>query len=130
MGEGLYERIYEVIQQIPSGRAATYGQIAALVGPPCEARTVGYALATLGKRLGGPPVPWQRVINAQGRVSTGPHQQQLLEGEGVVFDESGRTDLERFGWEGPDPAWAEAHGFHVSPPAEPPEEELPQLPLF
>jgi methylated-DNA-protein-cysteine methyltransferase-like protein len=130
MEEGLYERIYEVIRQIPPGRVATYGQIAALVGSPCEARTVGYALAALGRRLGGPSVPWQRVINAQGKVSTGPHQQRLLEGEGVVFDELGRTDLERFGWEGPDPAWAEAHGFHVSSPSEPPEEEPPQLPLF
>ena len=130
MEEGLYERIYEVIRQIPRGRVATYGQIAAIVGTPCEARTVGYALAASGRRLGEPPVPWQRVINAQGRVSTGPRQQRLLEGEGVVFNEANRTHLERFGWKGPTPAWAEAHGFHVSSPSEPLEEEPPQLPLF
>jgi methylated-DNA-protein-cysteine methyltransferase-like protein len=130
MAEELYERIYEVIRQIPRGRVATYGQIAATVGLPCNARTVGYALAALGRRLGEPPVPWHRVINAQGRVSTGPRQQRLLEGEGVLFDESGRTELKRFGWEGPDLAWAEACGFHLPSPSERPEEELPPLPLF
>jgi hypothetical protein len=35
----------------------------------------------------------------------------LLEQEGVVFNAKGRTDLHRFGWQGPDPAWASAHGF-------------------
>lgn len=130
MEEGLYERIYEAIQQIPRGRVATYGQIAAIVGPPCEGRTVGYALAALGRRLDEPPVPWQRVINAQGMVSTGPNQQRLLEEEGVVFDEAGRTDLKRFGWPGSAPAWAEARGCGAPSPAEPSEEESPQLRLF
>jgi methylated-DNA-protein-cysteine methyltransferase-like protein len=130
MEEGLYERIYEAIQQIPRGRVATYGQIAAIVGPPCEGRTVGYALAALGRRLDEPPVPWQRVINAQGMVSTGPNQQRLLEEEGIVFDEAGRTDLKRFGWPGSALAWAEARGFPAPSPAEPSEEESPQLRLF
>jgi len=110
----LYERIYEVVRQVPLGRVATYGQIAAIVGPPCEARTVGYAMAALRWREPNPPVPWQRVINAQGKVSTKGHdQQQILESEGIVFDERGHTDLSRFGWEGPDPEWAKVHGFHV-----------------
>ena len=130
MEEGLYERIYEAIQQIPRGRVATYGQIAAIVGPPCEGRTVGYALAALGRRLDEPPVPWQRVINAQGMVSTGPNQQRLLEEEGIVFDEAGRTDLKRFGWPGSALAWAEARGCGAPSPAEPSEEESPQLRLF
>ena len=43
--------------------------------------------------------------------STGRHQQQLLEHEGVVFNAKGYTDLRRFGWQGPDPAWAAANGF-------------------
>jgi methylated-DNA-protein-cysteine methyltransferase-like protein len=56
------------------------------------------------------------VINAQGKVSTkGLEQQGLLEAEGVVFDENGRTDLSRFGWEGPDEQWAKANGFHTLP---------------
>ncbi len=46
-------------------------------------------------------VPWWRVINAQGRISAregAERQRGLLEGEGVVFDERGRVDLNRFGW--------------------------------
>jgi hypothetical protein len=73
-----------------------------------------------------PPVPWQRVINAQGKVSTGPRQHHLLEQEGVVFNAKGHTDLRRFGWQGPDPAWAATHGFHVLTATE----IEPQLDLF
>ena len=54
MGDGLYERIYEVAKRIPRGRVATYGQIAALVGMPKAARQVGYAMAALGR---GAPRP-------------------------------------------------------------------------
>jgi hypothetical protein len=53
------------------------------------------------------------VLNAQGKVSTGRHQQHLLEQEGIVFNARGLTDLRRFGWQGPDPAWATAHGFSL-----------------
>jgi methylated-DNA-protein-cysteine methyltransferase-like protein len=110
----LYERIYEVVCQVPAGRVATYGQIAAVVGPPCEARTVGYAMAAPGRYPASRAVPWHRVINAQGGISTkGDRQRRLLEGEGVIFDANGRTDLKRFGWEGPDPDWAQAHGFRI-----------------
>ncbi len=81
---------------------ATYGQIARLVGG-CTARMVGYALAALSE---GNDVPWQRVINAQGKIS--PHgfgygsamQRLLLEEEGVRFDASNRVDFAEFGWLG------------------------------
>jgi hypothetical protein len=72
------------------------------------------------------PVPWQRVINAQGKVSTGPRQQHLIEQEGVVFNAKGHTDLRRFGWQGPDPVWAVTHGFHVLSTTD----TEPQLDLF
>jgi methylated-DNA-protein-cysteine methyltransferase-like protein len=111
MSEMLYPRIYDVVRHIPSGRVATYGQVAAVVGPSVTAQQVGEAMAALRHDQVEPPVPWQRVINAQGKVSTGPRQQQLLEQEGVVFNAKGHTDLHRFGWQGPDPAWAVAHGF-------------------
>ncbi|NMC79839.1 MAG: cysteine methyltransferase [Chloroflexi bacterium] len=96
----LYERIYAMVRQIPDGKVATYGQIAKMVGG-CSARMVGYALAALPEGSG---VPWQRVINYQGKVS--PHgfgygsamQRLLLEEEGVVFDPQERVDLARFGW--------------------------------
>ena len=100
MGNSLYDRIYQVARQIPEGKVATYGQIAQIVGPPCDARKVGWALAALKFNPVDRPVPWQRVINAQGKVSTGDYQGEFLEKEGVIFDAHSRTDLERFGWDG------------------------------
>ncbi|AHG89587.1 Methylated-DNA-[protein]-cysteine S-methyltransferase DNA binding protein [Gemmatirosa kalamazoonensis] len=99
---GSWSRIYRVVARIPAGRVATYGQVATLAGLPGHARLVGYALAGLPD---GSPLPWQRVINAAGRVSTrrdGPGgtvlQRLRLEQEGVRFDARGRVNFEEFGW--------------------------------
>jgi len=90
--------------------------VAAVVGPPCDAREVGGAMAALRYQPVDLLVPWQRVINAQGKVSTkGLEQQRLLKEEGVLFDEKGRTDLSRFGWEGPEEPWAKANAFYTLP---------------
>jgi methylated-DNA-protein-cysteine methyltransferase-like protein len=99
----LYERIYAVIRQIPRGQVATYGQIARIVGG-ISAQMVGFALAALRERENGDPVPWQRVINAKGKIS--PHgygygsavQRELLEEEGVRFDPEGCVDFSIYGW--------------------------------
>jgi methylated-DNA-protein-cysteine methyltransferase-like protein len=97
-----HQRFYDVVALVPRGRVATYGQIAALAGLPGNARQVGYALNALPQ---GSDIPWQRVINAQGRVSARASpgwdgfQRQLLIEEGVIFSASGRIDLKRFGWE-------------------------------
>lgn len=113
----LYERIYAVVRQIPPGRVATYGQIAAIVGG-CTARMVGYAMAAVPF---GSDVPWQRVINRQGKISlrTSGHgsarQRQLLEAEGIRFDVKERVDFEKVGWTGPDWGWLEFHGFFPAP---------------
>ena len=129
--EELYERVYTVVRLVPPGQVATYGQVAAVVGPPCDAREVGGAMAALHYQRVDSPVPWQRVINAQGKVSTkGLEQQHLLEEEGVVFDDKGRTDLGRFGWEGPDEQWAEANGFHTLPESLRFKSDAEQLSLF
>ncbi|MGD1994072.1 MAG: MGMT family protein [Anaerolineae bacterium] len=95
----LFQRVYQLVKQIPAGKVATYGQIAWLVGQPRGARTVGWALRALPPGAG---VPWHRVVNAQGGISIAAreHQRALLEAEGVVFDQSGRIDLDLFGWEG------------------------------
>lgn len=127
MSNPLYQRIYDVVRHIPHGCVATYGQVATVVGATTTAREVGEAMAALRDTQPTPPVPWQRVINAQGKVSTGPHQQHLLEQEGVAFNAKGHTDLQRFGWRGPDPAWAAAHGFAVLNEVN---TEKPQLDLF
>ena len=114
----LYQRIYIVVRQIPTGKVSTYGQIAAIVGRGCTARQVGYAMAAL--RSDDKSVPWQRVINSQGEISLRPggggaRQRGLLEAEGVEFDAGGRADFRRFGWEGPDWEWLEQHAFNPAP---------------
>lgn len=109
----IYQRICLVVQQIPPGQVATYGQIAALTGN-CTARMVGYAMAALE---GNNTVPWQRVVNAQGKISpradshsTAEQRQRLLE-EGIVFDPAGRINLRQYRWSGPSIAWRVDHGF-------------------
>ena len=82
----------------------TYGQVALLAGSPRAARQVGMVLRGLREPE---KVPWQRVINAAGKISTykvgsGELQRALLEAEGIVFDAEGRVDLSRYRWD-PDP---------------------------
>jgi len=97
--KSLHLRIHHVVSQIPRGRIATYGQIARLAGLPGQARLVGYALHALPARTS---VPWQRVVNAQGAISTrsghDTRQRRLLEREGVRFDSRGRIPLASFQW--------------------------------
>ena len=97
---GLYrERVYKIVRRIPRGRVMTYGQIAYMLGEGYTPRTVGFVMHGSDDQT-----PWHRVINSQGRCSTGgvvlpaDKQQRMLEREGVKFDDSGRCDLERFLW--------------------------------
>jgi len=100
-----YETIYTVVKQIPYGYVATYGQIARLAGLPGHARQVGYALHATPE---GQEIPWHRVINAKGEISKRAKpvhediQQELLEEEGIEFDEQGRISLPLYQWQ-PDP---------------------------
>jgi methylated-DNA-protein-cysteine methyltransferase-like protein len=97
---GFFEQVYALVEQIPPGRVATYGQVAALLGIPRGARAVGWALRALdGERAA--QVPWHRVVGAGGRISlragSGPlDQRRRLRQEGVRF-RAGRIDLGRFG---------------------------------
>jgi len=115
--EPAYARIYAVVRQIPSGTVATYGQIAQIVGG-CTARMVGYALAATPA---GCEVPWQRVINAQGKISLRANsgenalQRQLLEEEGIHFDAQSRVNLKQYRWSGPDLAWLLENRFDPAP---------------
>ena len=96
----VYDRVLEVVRQIPSGQVATYGQIAMIVGN-CTPRMVGYCMASLDPDS---DVPWQRVINAQGRISPrgagdgAMRQRQLLIAEGVEFSDADRISFRKFGW--------------------------------
>ncbi len=122
--EVLKRRIYEVVALVPPGEVATYGDVATVVGGGCDARTVGYALNGIPK-VGGEHIPWQRIINAQGGISTsGVLQRKLLEDEGIVFDGEGRVPLGRFRWPGPSPEWAADHGYATLPPKDEPGEQL------
>ena len=94
------QRVLSLVGQIPAGRVMTYGQLALLAGQPGAARQAGYVLNAL---LEGQELPWHRVINAQGRVSThklgfGEVQEGLLRAEGVMLDEGGRCDLGHYQW--------------------------------
>lgn len=97
----LYERIYAQVDLIPPGKVASYSQIGRLVGA-CSGRVVGFALAALPQSR-YEEVPWQRVINMQGRIS--PHgfggllQRQLLSDEGIVFAPDGSIPLQEYQWQ-------------------------------
>ncbi len=96
----IYQKIYEIVRQIPEGRVSSYGRIARMI-PNCTPRMVGYAMAALQKDS---DVPWHRVVNFQGKISprsSGDHdllQEQLLRAEGIRFDTQGRIDLATFIW--------------------------------
>ena len=100
--------VWSAARKVPHGKVTTYGKIAEMVGAPVGVdpevykslgpRWVGTAMAACPE-----DVPWQRVVNAQGRISIrtgGGHlrQRALLEAEGVTFDDKGQIDLNRFGW--------------------------------
>ena len=101
------EHVYKLVRQIPVGRVMTYGQIAYLLGEGYTPRTVGFVMHGANEEN----TPWHRVINAQGRCSTGrivippDKQQRMLEAEGIEFDSRGRCPLDRYQWS-PDQAAA------------------------
>jgi len=126
--EVLKQRIYEIVRQVPRGRVNSYGDIATMVGGGIDAWTIGQALNQVPK-AGGEEVPWQRIVNAQGGISTrGLLQRKLLEGEGVEFNERERIDMRRFRWAGPSAEWAAEHGYQTLPPPDEPDGR--QLALF
>ncbi len=97
----VHQRFYALVDSIPRGRVATYGQIAREAGLPRHARHVGTALRALpaGTRL-----PWHRVLNGRGEISPRPsggarEQRRRLAAEGVALDRRGRVDLAKVRWQ-------------------------------
>jgi methylated-DNA-protein-cysteine methyltransferase-like protein len=93
-----FEQVYDIVEMIPRGRVASYGQIARMLGRPRAAREVGWAMSNCPDGL-----PWQRVVMKDGSVTGGVWSEMrraLLAGEGVAFTKDGRVDMERHGWEG------------------------------
>ncbi len=99
MGSFGFTEVYALVRRIPSGKVATYGQLALLLGEPRAARTVGWALRALRS---GTDIPWHRVVNSRGRISLEAVEEQRirLEAEGVLFSPSGAIDLRTYGWGG------------------------------
>jgi methylated-DNA-protein-cysteine methyltransferase-like protein len=104
------QQVWEIVRRVPPGRVTTYGEIARLIPIPEGMDPKAY-LAFAPRCVGGAmaacpgDVPWQRVINSKGEISTRPGaqtQRQLLEEEGLQFDQRGKIDLKTFGWQDSD----------------------------
>ncbi len=106
--QAFYEQVWNLVRKIPRGKVAAYGQIARMLPPPDGVELETYAAfgaRWVGGAIAACPddVPWQRVVNAKGEISPRPgadQQRLLLQSEGVTFDERGRIDLKKFGWNG------------------------------
>lgn len=105
-----FEKVWDFVRQVPSGKVVTYGQIAQSLPPPPEQAIergigqAGSAARLVGSAMAACPadVPWHRVINAQGKVSNladANRQLKLLEAEGLSFIQ-GRIDLHEHQWPG------------------------------
>lgn len=95
--EELIYEILSVVEEIPEGRVASYGQIAKLIGRDKNARLIGKVLG-MSEYYG--QYPCHRVVNHAGRLA--PHfyeQKNLLLEEGVGFKDDAHVDMDRFGWE-------------------------------
>ena len=101
--DGFFQRVYDIVREVPVGRVVTYGQVAALVGEPRKARFVGFAMHSSPGMAGG--VPCHRVVFKDGSLCTGfafggrDVQRDMLEGEGVTFLDDGRVDMQACQWE-------------------------------
>jgi len=89
--------VWQIVNAIPAGKVATYGQIAAMAGVPQQSRLVGRILSRLPRES---RLPWHRVINSQGRISNPDpaRQQARLEADGVTLI-NGRVRLKLYQWE-------------------------------
>lgn len=93
-------QIIELIRSVPRGYVSTYGDIARMAGTPQAARQVARILHTCATPE---KLPWHRIVNREGRISLKPfqgyeEQKMLLENEGVVFDKTGKINLDQYRW--------------------------------
>jgi len=100
--QNFFQRVYEVVKQIPFGRVTSYGAIAKHIGAPGSARMVGWAMNASHIM---PDIPAHRVVNRKGLL-TGKHHfdgtnlmQQLLENEGITVMDNQIQDFEKHYWD-------------------------------
>lgn len=96
LNDGLIYEVLSVVEEIPEGSVATYGQIAKLIGRDKSARLVGKVLS-MAEFYG--EYPCHRVVNFKGRIVPGwVEQKELLEVEGVEFKDEEHVDIKKFKW--------------------------------
>ncbi len=103
-----YDQVWALVREIPYGKVATYGQVAKMLPQPESVSDEDYQLSAsrwVGLAMAACPVdvPWQRVINSQGKISEraeAARQRDLLAAEGVLFS-AGKVGLDEFQWRGP-----------------------------
>jgi len=103
-----FPAIYALVKEIPVGQVASYGMVASLI-PGATARIVGYAMAATPS---GEDIPWQRVINAAGKISDrdgAQRQRKKLEAEGIIFSAANKVRWQDCRWQGPGEAWLNAN---------------------
>ena len=98
MNSSFSQRVKDIIKKIPTGKVATYGQIATYAGNPRASRQVAWILHSSSRKDN---LPWHRVINSKGRISLPQNhgyelQKELLEKEGIIFDEKDKVDFDRY----------------------------------
>jgi len=97
----LYDRIYEIVRQIPVGKVTTYGAIAESIGIKSSARMVGWALNVAASRT---DIPCHRVVNRMGELTGKLHfatpnlMRELLEAEGIVFTKDS-VNINKYFWD-------------------------------
>ena len=94
-----YERVYEVVAEIPEGRVTTYGAIARRLGITSGARMVGYALNNAVEK----PIPAHRVVNRNGELTGRAHfpddtMRERLQQEDITFIDEYQVDMEIHFW--------------------------------
>jgi methylated-DNA-protein-cysteine methyltransferase-like protein len=94
-------RVYEIVAQIPKGRVAAYGQVAAMAGAAWAAWEVGQIAHT-----GPANLPWQRVVNKQGGLAKGypggyEGHKEDLEKDGIEVNEEYRIEIDKLLWNPP-----------------------------
>jgi methylated-DNA-protein-cysteine methyltransferase-like protein len=93
-----FERVWALVRKVPRGRVVSYGQLSQMIDGRLTPVGVGWAVRAAPEAS----IPWQRVVNGQGGISTDDQhpglQRALLEAEGVRFGKDGRIDLARYGW--------------------------------
>ncbi|WP_069133519.1 MGMT family protein [Rhodohalobacter halophilus] len=99
-----YDKVYEIVMQIPAGKVTTYGAIAGCIGVKSGARMVGYALNNLAGQSDGESVPAHRVVNRLGQLTgrayfEGDVMKERLEQEGVEFKEEYTVHIEKHFWD-------------------------------